>query len=264
MTTCACGSVAIAMAFCLMTGAILTGVFVHQNKDEKTKHSSQYSRAVGLITNVELNPDTCYEERGCRDCAGGTGYPACRIMIDNNQTGRCAGSKQRCCTQQCWRRECRNGHCTDLVCMFSFEFCTRCTCINWNINPLCEVVSGTCYRPAVTVLFTDDDGNRVETSATKHCKIGEAECANAFVEGRSVGDSAEVYYLRTDSREIVLDSRPAYKMSSGIIVGFVLAGIMFAIAIICIMGLAYMWSTNAEKHFGNLFDGQHLSTSTVV
>lgn len=245
-----CIGTTLAMVFFFMLGAVLVGVFNAKNQDAKEAHIGSYEYTSGRIIDVQLNPKTCYEQTNCQKCAGGGSNPPCISMIANNQTGKCSSSDQKCCTEQCYRRSCSLGRCSDVLC-FSFELCTRCKCTNINFNPLCDVISGTCYDPYVTVSFSDNTGTQVESSVTRHCKIADGvSCANKFVNNRVVGDYIDVYYLRENSRVISLDTMPKYKMSPGKIAGFVFGALALLTGLILIIGLVVMYNVGKEEHCG--------------
>jgi hypothetical protein len=258
-----CIGTSIAMASFVLLGVVLVGVINAKNQDAKDNHTGQYEYASARIINVQSNPNTCYEQTNCQKCAGGGTNPPCSSMIANNRTGQCSGSDARCCNEQCYRRSCSNGRCSDVLC-FSFEFCTRCSCVNWNFNPLCSVISGTCHDPYVTVSFSDNLGNQVETSATRHCKIADGvSCANKFLSNRIVGDYIDVYYLRENSQVISLDNIPKYKMSTGKIVGFVFGALALLAGFVAFVSLIVMYMVGKEEHCG-CSSTRSDSNSTIV
>lgn len=263
MPSTTCKVTSIVMVVCLFLGIVLVGALTSKYQENKSEHDDKYEYTSAQIVAVEKNPSTCYEETGCSNCQGGGSNPSCASMIASNQTGQCSSSRSRCCREQCWRRSCSSsGRCSDVMC-FSFEFCSRCSCVDVNRNPLCDVISGTCYNPYITVTFSDLFGSQVETSATRHCKIGETSCADDYVKGRVVGDYVPVYYLQNDPRQISLDSQPKYKMSAGTIAGIVIGSIALlgGFSMACL--LVFLFFIDRKEHFG-CSGSRTESKSTIV
>lgn len=117
-----------------------------------------------------------------------------------------------------------------------------CYCSDTNYNPRCTIINGTCYRPTVRVLYVTNGGERINTTATKDCGMGDINCGNGYIRGINVGGTIQIQYKIDNPREIYLEGAPEHKTSGLVITGIVFAVLFLICAcagcVVCTMYLA--------------------------
>lgn len=229
-----------------MMGCILLPIYVQKDNENENNHKNQYITTNALVTYIERGDYTCYRERDCDNCGNGSPYHSCNFLRNNGTVGPCQRDSSLCCQEKCYhcyREEDRNGNSHEVCdrCGDRSIFCNdRCYCQNRNYEPLCYIISGTCYEPIVSVQFSDIMGNLIRANATKSCDIEDISCAINFIGDRQVGGQTEVEYEKNNPQNIYLNGKPNYETNSDIMAAIVFGSLFIIIAFgACVVACIY-------------------------